>query len=78
VKTKTSAKGPLSAVNLKSVLWDTINKVSSNEMTAGNADAVAGQAREILRTVRTQLMVSSQTGRPVPIEVVDFSESVDR
>lgn len=68
----------LTAVNLKNVLWETINKVKSNEMTAGNADAVACQAREILRTVRTQLMVSSQSGRPTPTEVIEFSESTTK
>jgi hypothetical protein len=65
----------LTAINLKKVLWDTINKVKDNSMTAGNADAVACQAREILRTVRTQLMVSSQSGRSIPTEVIEFSES---
>lgn len=68
----------LTAVNLKNVLWDTINKVKDNAMTAGNADAVACQAREILRTVRTQLMVSSQSGRSIPTEVVEFSESTTK
>lgn len=72
---KASEANNLTAVNLKNILWDTINKVKSNEMTAGNADAVACQAREIIRTVRTQLMVSSQSGRPIPTEVVEFSES---
>lgn len=71
----TEKNNSLSAVNLKNVLWDTINQVKNNNMTAGNADAVACQAREILRTVRTQLMVSNQTGRSVPTEVVEFSES---
>lgn len=68
----------LSAVNLKNVLWDTINQVKANTMTAGNADAVACQAREILRTVRTQLMVSNQSGRAIPTEVIEFSESAPR
>lgn len=75
---KPDAKQNLTALNLKDVLWETINKVKNNEMTAGNADAVACQAREILRTVRTQLMVSSATGRTVPTEVIEFSESTTK
>jgi hypothetical protein len=64
----------LSAVNLKVALWDTLNKLKAKKMTPGHADSVAAQAREILRTVRTQLLVSGQTGRAVPTEVVEFSE----
>jgi len=65
----------LTAQNLKQQLWNTLNDLRDRKVLPGNADAVAAQAREILRTVRTQLMVSGQTNRPVPIEVVEFSES---
>ena len=65
----------LTAQNLKQQLWHTLNDLRDRKVLPGNADAVAAQAREILRTVRTQLMVSGQTNRPVPIEVVEFSES---
>jgi len=43
-------------------------------MLPGHADAIAAQAREILRTVKVQLQISGQTNRPVPTEVVEFSE----
>ena len=62
------------ASELKNALWSTLNQVKSKKMTPGHADAVASQAREILRTVRTQLLISGQTGRPVPFEVIEFSE----
>lgn len=65
----------LTAQNLKQELWSTLNELRERKVLPGNADAVAAQAREILRTVRTQLMVSSATNRAVPIEVVEFSES---
>ena len=65
----------LTAQNLKQQLWNTLNDLRDRKVLPGNADAVAAQAREILRTVRTQLMVSGQTNRAVPIEVVEFSES---
>lgn len=65
----------LSAVNLKNSLWEVLNKVKSKKLLPGHADAIASQAREILRTVKMQLLISGQTNRPVPYEVIDFSES---
>lgn len=64
----------LSAVSLKNALWDTLMAVKDDRMQANQGDAVASQAREILRTVRTQLQISQQTKRPVPTEVIDFAE----
>lgn len=64
----------LSAVNLKQALWETLNAVKSDVMQPGQGDAVASQAREILRTVKTQLQVCTQAKRPVPTEVIDFAE----
>jgi hypothetical protein len=32
------------------------------------------QAREILRTVRTQLLVTQQAKRPVPTDCLNFAE----
>ena len=68
----------LTATSLKEALWNTLNEVRGKKMTPGHADAIAAQAREILRTVKVQLAVSNATSRPVPIEVVDFSESTKR
>jgi len=56
----------LNASNLKSALWETLNQVKEGTMQAGNADAVASQAREILRTVKVQLQVTQQSKRSVP------------
>lgn len=65
----------LTAQNLKNVLWDTLNKVKSGEIQASQADSIATQSREILRTVNTQLRVASQSKRDVPLEVINFSEN---
>ena len=64
----------LTASNLKEALWSTLNQVRSKKMLPGHADAIASQAREILRTVKVQLQVSGQSNRPIPVEVIDFSE----
>lgn len=67
----------LNAKNLKEVLWETLNKVKDGGMQPAEADSVATQAREILRTTNTQLRISSQSKRNVPTEVIDFSEKND-
>jgi hypothetical protein len=64
----------LNAVNLKAALWETLNNVKTGKMTPGSGDAIAAQAREILRTVRTQLLVFSQAGESVAAELIDFAK----
>lgn len=70
-----SQQQTLTAVNLKEALWSTLNKLTKKQILPGYADSVASQAREILRTVKMQLAISGQTSRPVPYEVIEFSES---
>jgi hypothetical protein len=65
----------LSAKNLKSALWETLNSVKDGKMEASQADSVASQAREILRTTNTQLRVAQQSKRPVAAEVITFAET---
>jgi nucleotide-binding universal stress UspA family protein len=65
---------PLSASGLKEILWETLQDVKTDQMTAGRADAIAAQAREILRTVKVQVQVATQARRGVPRDVIDFSE----
>lgn len=71
--TAKSAKS-LTAINLKDALWDTLNQIRSDKMLPAQGDAIASQAREILRTVKVQLQVSSQAKRPVPADVLRFAE----
>ena len=65
----------LTATNLKNSLWDTLQAVKSDNMLPAQGDAVATQAREILRTVKTQLQICAQSKRNVPTEIIDFAES---
>ena len=65
----------LNADSLKSALWSVLNAVKDGSMEGGQADAVASQAREILRTLNVQLRVSQQAKRPVPSDVIHFSEN---
>lgn len=64
----------LTAQNLKSVLWDTLKEIRSGSLSAGDADAVASQAREILRTTNTQLRIAAQSNRVVSQDVIKFAE----
>ena len=64
----------LSATSLKNALWETLNAVKSGELQPAPADSIATQAREILRTVKVQLQVSSQAKRSIPADVISFSE----
>ena len=64
----------LSAVNLKDALWETLNKIKADRIQANQGDAIASQAREILRTIKIQLQISGHTKRPVTLDVVEFSE----
>ena len=64
----------LKASTLKEVLWETLIDLRGNQMPANRADAIAAQAREILRTVKTQLQVTNAAKRPVPQALVEFVE----
>jgi len=64
----------LSAANLKQALWETLNDIKTEKMQASQGDAIAAQAREILRTVKVQLQIAGQTKRSVPLEIINFSE----
>ena len=63
----------LNAENLKAALWDTLGRVKDGDMLPSHADAVASQAREILRTVKLELQIASQSKATVPNKVKAFS-----
>lgn len=65
----------LTATNLKSALWETLLSLQENKIQPAEGDAVATQAREIIRTVNTQLKIVQQAKRNVPTDVIDFAES---
>lgn len=67
---------PLNGKNLKDVLWTTLIEIRSGGIDAGAADAVASQAREIVRTAKVQLQISTLSKRPVPTELIKFNENL--
>lgn len=66
----------LNATNLKEALWDTLQGVKNEKVHFQQADAVASQAREIIRTVKVQLQIATEAKRPVPADVISFSEQI--
>jgi hypothetical protein len=57
-------------------LWSTLNGIQNNSILPAQGDAIASQAREILRTVKVQLQVANQAKRPVPVDVINFTENI--
>ncbi len=64
----------LTAENMKTALWETLHGIKDGSILPGQGDAIASQAREILRTVKIQLQIAGQAKRRVPMDVVDFAE----
>lgn len=64
----------LNATNLKTALWETLKGIKDGSVQPGHGDAIASQAREILRTVKVQLQVTQQAKRSVPADVLAFAE----
>lgn len=64
----------LTAVNLKNALWETLQSIKADSMQPSQGDAIAAQAREILRTVKVQLQISQQSKRSIPVEIIEFAE----
>ena len=64
----------LTASTLKLALWETLKDLRTGDMQPGQGDAIAAQAREILRTTKVQLQIVQQAKRSVPVEVIAFAE----
>ncbi len=73
-KPETPPAGELTATSLKSALWQTLNSIKNDTMLPAQGDAIAAQAREILRTIKVQLQVVAQSKRVVPTDVIQFAE----
>lgn len=67
----------LNAKNLKQALWETMNRVKSGRMQPGQGDAVASQAREILRAVKVQMQIAKQAEHDLSRDVIEFGDSRD-
>lgn len=66
----------LNAKNLKNELWETLQDLRTSKVDPRTADSIASQAREIIRTINTQLTIASMAKTAIPPHLVDFSETV--
>lgn len=64
----------LTAVNLKNALWSTLKGLQTGAVQYTDADAIASQAREIIRTTNVQIKIAQASNRQLPEEVINFSE----
>lgn len=63
----------LNAVTLKQQLWETLHGIKSGDMDAAKGDAIASQAREILRTIKTQVTIIDKARLEFTNEMKDFA-----
>ena len=63
VTKKTKGVQKLNAANLQNCLWDTLLEIKAGKISAQNANAIAGQSREISRIVKLQLEQQRISGR---------------
>lgn len=65
----------LTATALKNSLWETLQNLKAGKVQYTDADAIAAQAREIIRTTNTQIKIAQASNRGLPKGVVAFSET---
>lgn len=63
----------LTAQDLKDTLWETLNGIKDESIAPAMGDAIASQAREILKTVNVQLRIAQQANIKVPASLIDFA-----
>lgn len=63
----------LNAATLKNQLWETLHGIKSGDLDAAKGDAIAAQAREILRTTKVQVTIMDKARMEVSKELVDFA-----
>lgn len=65
----------LNAKNLKEKLWNNLQGIQDGSVQLSQADGMATQAREILRTVKIELEITKQSGKSVTDKLKAFPEA---
>ena len=68
------AKVKLSGKALKEELWSSLQDIRKGKMTSTDAHAVSSNAKEIIRTIRTELQILNQAKQSVTDDLLDFTE----
>ena len=61
------------AVELKEVLWSTLNSLKNKEIDVREADSIAIQAREIIRVVTSQREICEIAKLALPKDVTTYA-----
>ena len=64
----------LKAKELKSILWETLQKLEKGEIEVGIADAIAQQSREIVRVIKCQQSILMQAHVNITEELIDYAK----
>ena len=67
-------KNPLTSKNLKNTLWETLNEIKDGELEPSKGSAIAYQAREIVRTINTELRILDKIGAKTTKQLKDFTK----
>jgi len=67
-------KKELNAKELKSILWNTLQDLESDNIEIGIADAIAQQSREIVRVIKSQQSILAQAHENVTKELIDYAK----
>ncbi len=68
------AEKELTAKGLKSILWDTLQKLETKDIDVATADAIAQQSREIVRVIKSQQSILSQAQENITDELIDYAK----
>jgi len=63
----------LSAKNMKTLLWETLQKIKNGEVDVAQADAIALHCREIIRVIKSQQSIIKQSGEKITEELIDYA-----
>lgn len=63
----------LNAKNMKDVLWEILQKLKLGSIEVSQADAIALQAREIIRVIKSQQSIIRQAGEKITTELIDYA-----
>lgn len=63
----------LNATTLKNELWKSLNSLQAGTLDSDKGNAIASQAREILRTIRTQVIILDKANKDITKELIEFA-----
>lgn len=63
----------LSAIELKAILSETLEKLIQKKIGVEDAYGIAMQSREIIRVIKSQQSIINQAGKQITKELIDYA-----